>query len=139
MRSTSCRRSRRRSSTPHESGVVHRDIKPENVLIDPRGRVRLVDFGLATLLGPGRRAGLDDRVAGTLAYMAPEQMATPAAVDHRADIYSTGVVFYEMLARELPGPDRVPPLASPSPTPASTRSSSAPWSATATAATRRRG
>jgi serine/threonine protein kinase len=94
----------------HEAGVVHRDIKPENVLIDPRGRVRLVDFGLATLFGPAAQAATaDDRVAGTLAYMAPEQIATPAAVDHRADIYSSGVVFYEMLARELPGPDRVPP------------------------------
>jgi uncharacterized protein YndB with AHSA1/START domain/predicted Ser/Thr protein kinase len=95
----------------HEAGVVHRDIKPENVLIDPYGRVRLVDFGLATLLGPRARAlgPEDDRVAGTLRYMAPEQLATPEAVDHRADIYSTGVVFYEMLARELPGPERVPP------------------------------
>jgi uncharacterized protein YndB with AHSA1/START domain/predicted Ser/Thr protein kinase len=95
----------------HESGVVHRDIKPENVLVDSRGRVRLVDFGLATLLGPESKAGAagDDRVVGTLRYMAPEQITTPQAVDHRADIYSTGVVFYEMLAHELPGPDRVPP------------------------------
>jgi uncharacterized protein YndB with AHSA1/START domain len=94
----------------HEAGVVHRDIKPENVLVDARGRVRLVDFGLATLLGPGAQArGSDDRVVGTLRYMAPEQVTTPEAVDHRADIYSTGVVFYEMLARQLPGPDREPP------------------------------
>jgi serine/threonine protein kinase len=95
----------------HETGVVHRDIKPENVLVDSRGRVRLVDFGLATLLGPeaqARSAG-DDRVVGTLRYMAPEQITMPMAVDHRADIYSTGVVFYEMLAHELPGPDRAPP------------------------------
>jgi uncharacterized protein YndB with AHSA1/START domain len=69
--------------------------------------VRLVDFGLATLFGP-EGAG-DDRVVGTLKYMAPEQVSMPEAVDHRADIYSTGVVFYEMLARELPGPERVPP------------------------------
>ena len=94
----------------HEAGVVHRDIKPENVLVDPRRRVRLVDFGLATLLGPGARPqGVDDRVAGTPRYMAPEQVTMPQAVDHRADIYSTGVVAYEMLARALPGPDRVPP------------------------------
>jgi uncharacterized protein YndB with AHSA1/START domain/predicted Ser/Thr protein kinase len=95
----------------HEAGVVHRDIKPENVLVDSRGRVRLVDFGLATLLGPESQTGSpdDDRVVGTLRYMAPEQVTMPQAVDCRADIYSTGVVFYEMLARELPGPDRVPP------------------------------
>src|SRR5262249_4010463 len=95
----------------HEAGVVHRDIKPENVLVDSLGRVRLVDFGLATLLGPEARTRgpVDDRVVGTLRYMAPEQVTMPESVDHRADIYSTGVVFYEMLARELPGPDRVPP------------------------------
>jgi uncharacterized protein YndB with AHSA1/START domain/predicted Ser/Thr protein kinase len=97
----------------HEAGVVHRDIKPENVLVDARGRVRLVDFGLATLFETGAQAQArgpdDDRVVGTLRYMAPEQITMPRAVDHRADIYSTGVVFYEMLARELPGPDRVPP------------------------------
>src|SRR5262245_16015892 len=95
----------------HEAGVAHRDIKPENVLVDSRGRVRLVDFGLATLFGPGAivRGPEDGRVVGTLRYMAPEQITMPQAVDHRADIFSTGVVFYEMLARELPGPDRVPP------------------------------
>jgi uncharacterized protein YndB with AHSA1/START domain/tRNA A-37 threonylcarbamoyl transferase component Bud32 len=88
----------------HEAGVVHRDVKPENVLVDSLGRVRLVDFGLATLLGSD-----DDHVAGTLAYMAPEQIDAPGSVDHRADIYATGVVLYEMLAHELPGADRVPP------------------------------
>jgi uncharacterized protein YndB with AHSA1/START domain/predicted Ser/Thr protein kinase len=95
----------------HEAGVVHRDIKPENVLVDSRGRVRLVDFGLATLFGPKApaRGPDDERVVGTLRYMAPEQITMPEAVDHRADIFSTGVVFYEMLARELPGPDRIPP------------------------------
>jgi serine/threonine protein kinase len=95
----------------HETGVVHRDIKPENVLVDSLGRLRLVDFGLAKFFGPQTqgREHIDDQVVGTLRYMAPEQITMPEAVDHRADIYSTGVVFYEMLARELPGPDRVPP------------------------------
>jgi uncharacterized protein YndB with AHSA1/START domain/predicted Ser/Thr protein kinase len=95
----------------HEAGVVHRDIKPENVLVDTRGRIRLVDFGLATLFGPTApaRAHDDDCVAGTLRYMAPEQISMPESVDHRADIYATGVVFYEMLSHEVPGQDRVPP------------------------------
>ena len=95
----------------HEAGIIHRDIKPENVLVDSRGRVRLVDFGLATLFGPAApaRPPEDDRVAGTLRYMAPEQISMPQSVDHRADIYATGVVFYEMLSREVPGADRVPP------------------------------
>ncbi|UCG59318.1 MAG: protein kinase, partial [Phycisphaerales bacterium] len=89
----------------HEEGVVHRDIKPENLLLDKKGRVKIADFGLARLLDrpsaiytlthPAQRMG-------TPHYMAPEQIEHPHEVDHRADIYSLGVVFYEMLTGELP-------------------------------------
>jgi serine/threonine protein kinase len=89
----------------HDRGVVHRDIKPENVMIDKEGRVRIADFGLAKLAD--RDAGDPSltgagQVMGTLRYMAPEQWERPKEVDHRADIYSLGVVFYEMLTGELP-------------------------------------
>ena len=89
----------------HDQGIVHRDIKPENVLLDKRGRVKIADFGLAKLLGrPGGRLSLTGtgQVMGTPHYMAPEQMEKPLTVDHRADIYSLGVVFYELLTGELP-------------------------------------
>jgi serine/threonine protein kinase len=89
----------------HDEGIVHRDIKPENVLLDRRGRVKIADFGLAKLVGTPQ-SGLSltgtQQVMGTPHYMAPEQMERPAAVDHRADIYSLGVVFYELLTGELP-------------------------------------
>jgi predicted Ser/Thr protein kinase len=89
----------------HEEGIVHRDIKPENVLMDARGRVRIADFGLAKLLDrPATVYTLTDseQKMGTPHYMAPEQVEHPHDVDHRADIYSLGVVFYEMLTGELP-------------------------------------
>ena len=110
----------------HDHGVVHRDIKPENILLDKSGRVKIADFGLAKLMGreavgcvkrtdecaagrsrcvsrtlrpPLTAAG---QVMGTPQYMAPEQIEHPQEVDHRADIYSLGVVFYQMLTGELP-------------------------------------
>ena len=95
----------------HDEGVVHRDIKPENILIDKRGRVKIADFGLAKLLGIDAEDSAVEKpftltgthqVMGTPRYMAPEQMQGSSAVDHRADIYSLGVVFYEMLTGELP-------------------------------------
>src|SRR3712207_4528778 len=95
----------------HDEGIVHRDIKPENILLDRRGRVKVADFGLAKLVG---QEHLDvsitatHQVLGTLRYMAPEQMESSHAVDHRCDIYSLGVVFYELLTGEVPA-GRFPP------------------------------
>ncbi|MDH4240518.1 MAG: bifunctional serine/threonine protein kinase/MFS transporter [Phycisphaerae bacterium] len=89
----------------HEEGIVHRDIKPENILIDKKGRVKIADFGLAKLLDkPATEFTLTaaGHKMGTPHYMAPEQIEHPGQVDHRADIYSLGVVFYEMLTGELP-------------------------------------
>jgi serine/threonine protein kinase len=121
----------------HDQGIVHRDIKPENILLDRRGRVKVADFGLAKIIGdvgqtgesasssntvnegpPNLQSGepapqplLTDsgRVMGTPQYMSPEQKENPSEVDHRADIYALGVVFYQMLTGELPGQQIEPP------------------------------
>ena len=99
----------------HDEGIVHRDIKPENILIDKRGRVKIADFGLAKLMASGGRESPDafltatHQVMGTLRYMAPEQMLGTREVDHRADIYSLGVIFYELLTGELPMGKFAPP------------------------------
>jgi eukaryotic-like serine/threonine-protein kinase len=89
----------------HDEGIAHRDIKPENILVDRKGRVKIADFGLSKLLGAGAQGAQltqPSEVMGTLHYMAPEQFERPLSVDHRADLYSLGVVFYEMLTGELP-------------------------------------
>ncbi len=96
----------------HNEGIVHRDIKPENILLDKKGRVKITDFGIAKILGltaeEAPLTGARD-VVGTPHYMAPEQIEKPRTVDHRADIYSLGVVFYEMLTGELPLGKFAPP------------------------------
>jgi predicted Ser/Thr protein kinase len=96
----------------HNEGVVHRDIKPENVLLDQKGRVKIADFGLAKIVGKQAQnltLTQEGHVMGTPHYMAPEQVEHPHEVDHRADIYSLGVVFYEMLTGELPLGKFAPP------------------------------
>ena len=94
----------------HEHGIVHRDIKPENLLLDKDGRVKIADFGVAKMLeAGGSEAGWEEsQPAGTPQYMAPEQREH-RRTDHRADIYSLGVVLYEMLTGELPGKPLEPP------------------------------
>ena len=88
----------------HLHGIVHRDVKPENILVDTEGKVHIADFGLAKLVGVESSPALTgaSQVLGTPHYMAPEQWRGSAAVDHRADIFSLGVVLYEMLTGQLP-------------------------------------
>ncbi len=88
----------------HGHGFVHRDIKPGNILVDTSGRVRIADFGLTKLLGAAPAVSgrtLTGAALGTPEYTAPEQLRG-GTVDHRADIYSLGVMLYEMLTGELP-------------------------------------
>lgn len=96
----------------HEHGIVHRDIKPENLLLDKRGVVKIADFGIAKILSDSADSSstlVTQNAVGTPAYAAPEQRSDPSRVDHRADIYSLGVVLYELLTGELPGQSLEPP------------------------------
>src|SRR5207249_11421639 len=96
----------------HEEGIVHRDIKPENIMLRPDGYVKVLDFGLAKLTERETKADTEaitigkvetdpGVVMGTVNYMSPEQ-ARGHAVDERTDIFSLGVVLYEMVAGRAP-------------------------------------
>ncbi len=100
----------------HGRGVIHRDLKPENILFDAQagGIPKVTDFGLAGFLGQGggeRPFNLTEThmSMGTFAYMAPEQRLDAKSADHRADIYSLGVIFYELLVGEVPVGNFDPP------------------------------
>jgi len=84
----------------HEAGIIHRDIKPSNIIIDRKGRPKLLDFGLAAIKGTDKLTKTGSTL-GTVGYMSPEQ-ARGNIVDYRTDIWSLGVVFYEMITGELP-------------------------------------
>jgi len=97
----------------HAKGITHRDLKPDNVMVDPEGRVKVLDFGLARLLEPaptGREGATvvidhtptqDGRILGTANYMSPEQ-AEGKPVDHRSDIFSLGIILFEMATGRRP-------------------------------------
>ena len=87
-------------SEAHDKDIVHRDIKPENIMVDSKNRIKVMDFGLAKLKGTGNLTKAGSTV-GTMAYMSPEQVQGNE-VDHRSDIFSFGVVLYEMLAGVTP-------------------------------------
>jgi hypothetical protein len=85
----------------HKIGILHCDVKPANVIVTPEGRPRVTDFGISREIGP-KVAQKAISGAGTLEYMSPEQITPPYEVDHRTDVFSAGVMFFEMLCGQLP-------------------------------------
>lgn len=88
----------------HKQGILHRDLKPANILLDRAGIVRIADFGLASILSPdpAAQAGAREVHVGTLGYASPEQLRDPQLCTTRSDIYSVGVLFYQMLTGHMP-------------------------------------
>ena len=85
----------------HEMGIVHRDIKPSNIILDDNDRVKILDFGIARIMGE-RGLTQTGQQLGTVAYMSPEQVQAEKDIDGKTDIYSLGVTFFEMLSGRMP-------------------------------------
>lgn len=92
----------------HAAGLVHRDVKPENVLLADDGRVQVADFGLARAVAASSLTATTGLLMGTVAYLAPEQVAGEAAPDPRADVYAAGIVLFEMLTGSPPHDGETP-------------------------------
>lgn len=85
-------------ATAHKNGVIHRDIKPSNIVVDTENHLRILDFGIAWLAASGK----PENIVGTPDYMSPEQFTSPESVTHLSDIYSLGVIMYEIFFGNLP-------------------------------------
>ena len=88
----------------HEAGIIHRDVKPANIMVDVEGHAKLTDFGVARVVDPDAQQGEATQtgaMVGTPAYMSPEQIQGQA-IDHRTDIFSAGIIFYQFLTGQKP-------------------------------------